>query len=63
MQYTVEANRKLILSEFDKSKTYDQHISPLEPIDYNHIIHINIIRTVNAFKKLLNENDKKIRFT
>ena len=49
----------MILSDFGKSKIYDQHILPLEPIDYNHIIHINIIKTVNAFKMLLNENDKK----
>ena len=49
IKYTVETNRKLILSDFGKSKIYDQHILPLEPIDYNHIIHINIIKTVNAF--------------
>ena len=48
------------MSDFGKSKIYDQHILPLEPIDYNHIIHINIIKTVNAFKMLLNENDKNI---
>ena len=54
-KYTVETNRKLILSGVDKSKIYDQHILPLEPIDYNHIIHINILKTVNAFKMLLNE--------
>ena len=47
------------MSDFDKSKIYDQHILPLEPIDYNQIIHINITKTVNSFKKLLNENDKK----
>ena len=58
-KYTVETNRKLILSDFDKSKIYDQNILPLEPIDYNHLIYINIIKTVNAFKMLLNENDKK----
>ena len=28
-------------------------------MNYNHIIHINIIKSVNAFKMLLNENDKK----
>ena len=59
IKYTVEANCKLILSDFGKSKIYDQHILPLEPIDYNHIIHINIIKTMNAFKMLLNENYKK----
>ena len=48
------------MSDFDKSKIYDKHILPLEPIYYNHIIHINILKTVNAFKKLLNENDKII---
>ena len=50
IKYTVENIRKLILSDFDQSKIYDQHILPLEPIiDYNHMIHINIIKTVNAF--------------
>ena len=41
---TVETNRKLMLSDFDKSKINDQHILPLEPIDYNHMLHINILK-------------------
>jgi hypothetical protein len=59
IKYTVETNRKLILSDFDKSIIYDQNILPLENMNYDHTIHINIIKTINAFKMLLDKNDKK----
>jgi hypothetical protein len=59
IKYTVETNRKLILSDFDKSIIYDQNILPLENMNYDHTIHINIIKTINTFKMLLDKNDKK----
>ena len=58
-KYKEETSRKLILSDFDESTIYNQDILPLVPIDYNHTIHANIIKTINAFKMLLDKNDKK----
>ena len=57
LKYTVEINRKLILSDFGKSKNMI-NIYYQQNQQINRIKHMHIIKTVSAFKMLLNENDK-----
>lgn len=60
IKYIIKTRTRLILSDFDRAKIYDQNILPLDDYDYKHTINENIVNTINQFKKLLNKTDQQI---
>lgn len=60
ISYKIKTHTRLILSDFDRAKIYDQNILPLDYYDYKHTINENIVKTVNQFKLLLNKTDQQI---